>query len=191
MKMQTLRDLLVDELKDLYSAENQIIKALPKMAKAASSDELRSAFEEHLEQTHQHSERLERICELLDVTPKGKKCVGLEGIIEEGKDLMSQNVEPAVLDAGLIAGAQKVEHYEMAGYGCARTWARQLGIEEAAQLLEATLDEEKATDQKLNQLAEHAINQQADQESGPEGIKAVHGDGAARGARGREQHATR
>jgi ferritin-like metal-binding protein YciE len=166
MKLHSLHDLLVDQLKDLYSAENQIIKALPKMARAASSPDLASGFEEHLEQTRQHAERLEQICEQLDVTPKGKQCVAIEGLIEEGKELMEEDAAPAVLDAGLIAGAQKVEHYEMASYGSARAWAEQLGMNDVAQLLQQTLDEEKATDAKLTQLAEQMVNQQAEAAEG-------------------------
>src|SRR5436305_5870929 len=139
MKLKTLHDLFVDELKDLYNAENQIIKALPKMAKAASSDELRQGFEEHLEQTHGHVERLEQIFEQLGARAKGKKCVAMEGLIDEGKELMSDDAEPSVMDAALIAAAQKVEHYEMAGYGTVRAWAEQLGLHEAANRLQQTL----------------------------------------------------
>jgi ferritin-like metal-binding protein YciE len=163
VKLKSLQDLFVDQLKDLYSAENQLIRALPKMAKAASNPELRAGFEEHLEQTRGHAERLERICEQLDVTPKGKKCVAMEGLIEEGKELLEEDAAPAVLDAGLIAAAQKVEHYEIAGYGTARTWAQMLGHEEAVRLLEETLDEEKATDEKLTQLAEQSVNEEAEE----------------------------
>src|SRR5262245_52552076 len=141
MKLQSLRDLFVDQLKDLYSAENQIIKALPKMAKTAANQDLAHGFEEHLEQTREHARRLEQICEQLGVTPKGKKCAAIEGLVEEGKELMSQDAEPAVMDAGLIAAGQKVEHYEMACYGCARTWAEQLGMHDAAGLLQQTLEE--------------------------------------------------
>ena len=162
MKLRSLQDLFVDELKDLYSAENQLVKALPKMAKAASSEELRSGFEEHLEQTRGHVERLDQIFEQLDARAKGKKCKAMEGLIEEGKELMEEDAEPGVLDAGLIAAAQKVEHYEMASYGCVRTWAEQLGYHEAAELLQQTLDEEKETNEKLTQLAESVVNQEAE-----------------------------
>ena len=161
MKMTTLHDLFVQELRDLYSAENQIIKALPKMAKAASSDELRRGFEEHLEQTKEHVERLEQIFEKLGVRASGKKCKAIEGLIEEGKELMEMDAEPAVLDAGLISAAQKVEHYEMAGYGCVRTWAQQLEDHDAANLLQQTLDEEGETDKKLTELAERMVNMEA------------------------------
>jgi ferritin-like metal-binding protein YciE len=161
MKLASLHDLLVEQLKDLYSAENQLIKALPKMAKAAMSDELRNGFEEHLEQTRKQAGRIEEICEQIEVTPKGKKCVAIEGLIEEAKALMEKDSEPAVLDAGLIAAAQKVEHYEMACYGCARTWADLLGFSNAAALLSETFEEEKATDEKLTQLAEKGVNAEA------------------------------
>jgi ferritin-like metal-binding protein YciE len=163
MKMESLRDLYLDELKDLYSAENQILKALPKMAKAAASEDLRAAFEEHLEQTKVHVERLEQIFEGLEESPKGKRCKGMEGLIEEGKELLEEEAEPDVLDAGLISAAQRVEHYEMAGYGCVRTYARLLGEEEVAELLQQTLDEEGETDKKLTELAE-AINLEAAEE---------------------------
>ena len=131
------------------------------MIKAASTPELQQGFEEHLEQTRGHVQRLEEIFEKLDQNPKGKKCKGLEGIVEEAKETMNEIEDPAVLDAALIAGAQKVEHYEMASYGCVRTWARQLGDEEAANLLQQTLDEEAETDKKLTQLAESMVNLEA------------------------------
>lgn len=155
MKIDSLQELLVEELRDLYSAENQIIKALPKMAKNASSRELRSALENHLKETEGQVERLEQIFEELDVSPKGKKCKGMEGLIEEGKELMEEDIEDEVLDAGLIAAAQRVEHYEIAGYGTARTYAELLGMNQAVQLLESTLKEEKAADQKLTAIAEN------------------------------------
>src|SRR5262245_55523456 len=161
MKLHSAEDLLVDQLKDLYSAENQIIKALPRMAKAASAPELEAAFQEHLEQTRDHVERLDQICERLGVNPKGKKCRAIEGLIEEGKELMNEDADPSILDAALIAEAQPVEHYEIAAYGCARTYARLLGDEESAQLLQQTLDEEGETDKKLTQLAETGINLRA------------------------------
>lgn len=161
MKLETLQDLLVAELRDLYSAENQIVKVLPKMAKAASSPELRDAFEEHLGQTKGQVARLEKVFKLLDVSPRGKKCKAMEGLIEEGKEIMAEDVEAPVLDAALIAGAQKVEHYEIAGYGCVRTWARTLGHDEAANLLQETLDEEGETNEKLTALAEKGTNVEA------------------------------
>lgn len=156
-----LEELLVDELKDLYSAENQIVKALPKMAKAAGSPELKKAFERHLEETRRQVERLDQIGEDLDVRLTGKKCKGMEGLIEEGKELMEKDLDENALDAGLIGAAQKVEHYEMAAYGTARTHAKLLGYSKAAKLLQQTLDEEGATDKKLTQLADSLINIEA------------------------------
>ena len=156
-----LQELLVDELKDLYNAENQIIKALPKMAKAASSPELKRAFERHLEETKRQVERLDQIGEALDVRMSGKKCKGMEGLIEEGKEIMREDLEDDALDAGLIGAAQKVEHYEIAAYGTARAHANMLGLTKIARLLQQTLDEEGATDKKLTQLAESIINVEA------------------------------
>jgi Uncharacterized protein conserved in bacteria len=163
MKIDTLEELLTDELKDLYSAENQIIKALPKMAKTAKSHELRMAFEEHLEQTRNHAQRLEQVCDELGVAPRGKKCVGMEGLLEEGKEIMTNgSKEPASpMEAGLIGAAQKVEHYEIAGYGTAIAHARQLGFNNIASILHQTLEEEKLTDEKLTQLAKNQVNVQA------------------------------
>jgi len=161
MQLATLRELYVDELRDLYSAENQILKALPKMAKAASSAHLKNAFQEHLEQTKGHVQRLDKIFDELGARAKGKKCRAMEGLIEEGKELLEKDVEPDVLDAGLIAAAQKVEHYEMAGYGCVRTYAKLLGDDQSAELLQETLNEEGETDEKLTELAESTINLKA------------------------------
>ncbi len=158
MEMETLKDLYVEELKDLYSAENQIIKALPKMIKAASHEELKQAFTRHLKETEIHVQRVEQVCDELGVSPRGKKCVGMEGLLKEGSELIKEKPEPDVLDAGLIAAAQHVEHYEMAGYGCVRTYARQLGYESQADLLQATLDEEGSTDKLLTEIAESSIN---------------------------------
>jgi ferritin-like metal-binding protein YciE len=162
MKLGSLHDLYVEELKDLYNAENQLLKALPKMAKAASSPGLSTAFQDHLEETRGQVERLEKIVKKLRVGPKGKRCKAMEGLIEEGKELIEENGEPAVLDAALIATAQKVEHYEIAGYGTVRTYAELLGFDEAADLLRQTLDEESATDEKLRELA-RGINVAADE----------------------------
>ena len=156
-----LEELLIDELKDLYSAESQIIKALPKMAKAANSPDLRRAFERHLEETRNHVERLDQIGEELEAKMTGKKCHGMEGLIEEGKEIMSEDLEENALDAGLIGAAQKVEHYEIAGYGTARAHAEMLGFTKVARLLQQTLNEEGATDKKLTQLAENIINVEA------------------------------
>jgi ferritin-like metal-binding protein YciE len=161
MKIATLEDLLADELKDLYSAENQLIKALPKMAKAADSDDLRTALEDHLEQTRTHATRIEQICNEMSIKPGGKKCVGMEGLIEEGKELLQEDVEPEPLAAGLIGAAQRVEHYEIAAYGTARAHAQQLGLTKVADLLNQTLEEEKKANELLTQLAENQINVQA------------------------------
>ena len=162
MELDTLKDLYVDELKDLYSAEKQLIKALPKIAKAANDPQLKEAFRTHLQQTRQHAERIEQICRELGVSPRGKKCVGMEGLIEEGNELIQEDPDPDVLDAGLISKAQHVEHYEMAGYGTVRTYARQLGFDSQADLLQQTLDEEGTTDHLLTQLAESGINVEAE-----------------------------
>jgi ferritin-like metal-binding protein YciE len=162
MPEEGLRELYIDELKDLYNAENQLLKALPKMAKAADSDELKQGFEEHLEQTRGHVERLEKIFRSLDESPKGKKCVGMEGLIEEGSEVMGDDFEGAVMDAALIGAAQRVEHYEIAAYGTVSEFAKILGESEHVSLLEETLQEEKETDEKLTELAK-TINPQANE----------------------------
>jgi ferritin-like metal-binding protein YciE len=161
MALQTLEDLFLHDLKDLYNAEQQILKALPRMAKKASSPELRRAFEQHLKQTEVQVQRLERVFDTLDEKAKGKSCKGMQGLIEEGKEMMSEDIEDDVLDAALIAAAQKVEHYEIAAYGTARTYAEMLGNREAARLLQQTLDEEGETDKKLTKLAESIVNVEA------------------------------
>ena len=166
MKQSALKELYIDELRDIYNAENQLTKALPKMAKASTSEELRAGFEEHLEQTKGHVERLEQIFKELGEKPTGKKCKGREGLVEEGKEMIDEQ-EGETLDAGLISAAQRVEHYEIAAYGCVRTYAKLLGEDDAAELLEQTLKEEKETDQKLTKLAEK-INVEAEQEEGEE-----------------------
>lgn len=153
MQLMSLQDLFIDELKDLYSAENQILKALPKMIKAASARELKGGFKEHLKQTEGQVERLEQIFKALNESPKGKKCKGMEGIIDEGKELMSKDGDADVLDAALISAAQHVEHYEIAGYGCARTYAELMRNQRFVNLLQETLNEEKRTDEKLTALA--------------------------------------
>ena len=158
MQMESLQELYVEELKDLWSAENQILKALPRMIKAATHPTLKKAFAKHEKQTRGHVKRLERICKELGESPRGKKCVGMEGLLQEGKDLIGEKPEPDVLDAGLISAAQHVEHYEMAGYGTCRTWARTLGYETQAQLLQTTLDEEQQTDLDLTALAMSSVN---------------------------------
>jgi ferritin-like metal-binding protein YciE len=153
MEHQALKELYIDELKDIYNAENQLVKALPKMAKAANSEELRTGFEEHLEQTRGHVQRLEQIFKDLGVKPSGKKCKGMEGIVAEGQEMMGEDFEDDVMDAALISAAQRVEHYEIAAYGTVRTYAELLGEDTAVQLLEQTLEEEKETDQKLTDMA--------------------------------------
>jgi len=159
MPQKGLKELYIDELKDLYSAENQLVKALPQMAKAATSTKLRQGFEEHLEQTKGHVQRLEQIFESLDESPKGKKCKGMEGLIEEGSEITEEDFEGPVLDAGLIGAAQRVEHYEIAAYGTARAFAEELGESKHVSLLEATLSEEEATDEKLTELSQEINNQ--------------------------------
>jgi ferritin-like metal-binding protein YciE len=160
MEMNRLKHLYMEELKDLYSAENQLVKAIPKMAKASSSEALRAGFEEHLEQTKEHVTRLERIFKALGESPKGKKCMGMEGLINEGAEMIGEEPPPEELDAGLISAAQRVEHYEIAGYGCVSTYAKLLGEDQAVSLLRQTLEEEKETDKKLTQLA-GSINMEA------------------------------
>jgi ferritin-like metal-binding protein YciE len=160
-KVTTMEELFMEELRDLYDAETQLTKALPKMAKAANSEELRMAFEEHLEQTQNQVERLRRIFELSSEKPTGKKCAAMVGLIKEGDEMASDTEETAVRDAALIAAAQKVEHYEISGYGSARTHAELLGNDEAARLLEETLREERETDEKLTELAQSMINEEA------------------------------
>jgi ferritin-like metal-binding protein YciE len=162
MKLTSLSDLFAQELKDMYSAENQLVKALPKMAKATTSPELQSAFQNHLEQTKEHVSRLEEVCRMIGASPKGKKCVAMEGLIEEGSELLKEksDIDPEVLNAALIAAAQKVEHYEIASYGTLRSYAERLGQNDAVNLLQRTLDEEGETDKLLTTLSQQ-INPQA------------------------------
>ena len=157
-KITTLEDLYTDMLKDLYSAEKQLVRALPKMAKAAQSPDLQKAFQNHLKQTEGHVDRIERIFSDMEGSPRGKKCAAMEGLVEEGSELLQEDIEPNVLDAGLIAAAQKVEHYEIASYGTVRAWAERLGKNRAVQLLQQTLDEESAANEKLTQIAESQAN---------------------------------
>ena len=161
MKLKSLETLYINELRDIYNAENQLIKALPKMAKHASSSELHQAFEEHLEQTQQHVQRLEEIFERMDESPKGKTCKRMKGLIDEGAEILKENGDESVLDAAIIAAAQRVEHYEIAAYGTVRTFANILDRHEDAELLQQTLDEEGETDKRLSELAEEAINPEA------------------------------
>jgi ferritin-like metal-binding protein YciE len=166
MKIKNLEDLFLSEVRDIYDAEKQLVRALPKMARAACTEELRAGIEEHLEQTRNHVARLEKVFELIGQKARGKSCEAMKGLIEEGKELIDEDGEPAAKDAGLIAAAQKVEHYEIATYGCLATWARQMGRADCAHLLHETLNEEKATDEKLTQLAEGMINAEAQYPAG-------------------------
>jgi ferritin-like metal-binding protein YciE len=185
-----LKELYIDELKDLYSAETQLVKALPKMAKGASSDELRQGFEEHLEQTKGHVQRLEQIFEALGESPKGKKCKGMEGLITEGGEVLEEDYEGNILDSALIGAAQRVEHYEIAGYGTVRAMAETLGETEHVDLLTQTLDEEKETDEKLTALAEQfssAVSGEAgdeeEMEEASEPVKASKSSGGNKGSK--------
>lgn len=162
MKIETLRDLYVEQLQDLHSAETQLVQALPKMAKAAAHPQLQQAFTEHLAQTEQHVQRLEQLFAQLGSSPKGQTCKGMEGLITEGQEMIKAKGDPAAIDAGLIAAAQRVEHYEIAGYGCVRTYAQQLGEPQSVTLLQQTLDEEAQTDANLTALAEQVINLEAE-----------------------------
>ena len=161
MKLNTLRDVFEESIRDLYSAETQLTKALPKMAKAASNPDLKAAFTEHLEVTRNQAARLEQICDRLGIKAKGKTCQAMKGLIEEGSEIIEEDGSPAAKDAALIGAAQKVEHYEIAGYGTVHTFATILGEEEAAELLEQTLNEEKEADESLTELAESSINDEA------------------------------
>jgi ferritin-like metal-binding protein YciE len=156
-----MEDLFLDQLRDLYHAEKQLVKALPKMAKAAKSEDLSEAFKTHLGETEEHVSRIEQVFEKIGVKARTKKCQAMEGLIEEGEELIDEEPEAEILDAGLIGAAQKVEHYEIASYGTLITWARQLGHEDFADLLKRTLDEEKQADEKLTSLAESHVNQEA------------------------------
>jgi ferritin-like metal-binding protein YciE len=170
MKLEDLNDLFVDELKDLYSAETQIVKALPKMVKAATNKDLKLAFAAHLQETEGHVARLEQIFEILEESPKGKTCEGMKGVLKEGTEVIDEDAEPEVKDAGLISAAQRVEHYEMAGYGTVRTYAEILRRDDIAKILQETLQEEKGADTKLTQLAQ-SINVEAEQPAKAESAK--------------------
>ncbi len=175
MKLESLRDLYVAELRDIYDAERQIVKALPKVIKSASSAELQQALKDHLKQTEGHAQRIEQIFSDMGDRAKGKKCDGMKGVLEEGEDLLEEDAEPSVRDAGIISSAQRVEHYEIAAYGSLRTWALHLGEEAAARLLEQTLEEEQDADQKLTDIAESEINVEAaeSEASGSESLGVV------------------
>jgi len=161
MKIDSLRDLYVEQLKDLYSAENQILKALPRMADRASRPELKAAFQEHEQVTREQVRRLEQVFDDLGERPSGHHCKGMEGLLKEGDEILKMQADPDVLDAGLITSAQRVEHYEIAGYGTVRTFARQLGLDNQAEILQRTLDEEGSTDERLNGIAERMVNPDA------------------------------
>ena len=185
MELNTLHALYVEGLKDLYSAENMILKALPRMIRSSTHKELKRAFTLHERQTREQVKRLERICKELGESPRGKKCVGMEGLIEEAKELIGEKPDPDVLDAGLISAAQHVEHYEMAGYGTVRTYARQLGMEEHARLLQQTLDEEGETDKLLTDLAVRSVNIDAEHQTENEENEGNGSGTARRGTRKR------
>jgi ferritin-like metal-binding protein YciE len=180
----TLHEAFIEELRDTYDAEKQLIKALPKLAKAAASTDLRTAFETHLEETRGHVERLEQVFESLDEKPRGKHCEGIAGIIEEGKSIMEEEFDDATMDACLIAAGQRAEHYEMAAYGTLIAWAQSMGHTEATNLLQEILDEEKAADQKLSSLAEGGINQEAADAAHSEDEDEEEEEAPARGRKG-------
>jgi ferritin-like metal-binding protein YciE len=165
MQMESLQELLIEEMRDIYNAENQLLKAMPKMAKKASSPQLKKAFETHMKETEGQVERLQKIFDKLGKKATGKKCAAMEGLIEEGKEMMGEDMEDDTMDAALISIAQKIEHYEIASYGTVRTWAEQLGDDQTAKLLQQTLDEEGKTDKLLTQLAESSINIEAAQQN--------------------------
>lgn len=162
MKLNTLRDLYVEQLQDLYSAETQLVEALPKMAKAATHPQLQAAFQQHLAETQQQVQRLEQVFQRLGQKPGGHTCKAMQGLIAEGQEMIKMKGDPAAIDAGLIAAAQRVEHYEIAGYGCVRTYAQQLGDQQNMALLQQTLDEEGMTDKKLTAIAEQVVNIEAE-----------------------------
>lgn len=186
MSLTTLHDLLVDQLRDIYFAEKHLTKALPKLARAAQSRELKSAFEDHLEETKEHVVRVEQVFEMLGVSPKAKRCPAIIGLVEEGGEMIAEDADPEVRDAGLIAAAQRVEHYEIAAYGCARAFARRLGLSNVERVLGRTIDEEGACDKKLTRLAEGGINRAAispdDSSSAPATRSRVRGTASRRRA---------
>jgi ferritin-like metal-binding protein YciE len=185
MEKNTLKQLFVDELRDIYDAEKQLITALPKMAKAASSEDLRTGFEEHLEQTREHAHRLEQIFAALGEKPTGKRCKGMQGLVDEGSEMIEEDFEGEVKDAGLISAAQRVEHYEIAAYGTVRTYATILEEQDAMELLEKTLEEEKETDQKLTELAEGINAEAASMDSADAGSRSPDSNRKAKAAHSR------
>jgi ferritin-like metal-binding protein YciE len=166
MALHTLEDLFVDHLKDIYNAEHQITKALPRMAKKVATNELREALENHLQQTETQIERLEKVFQRFEKSPRGKKCLGMEGLIQEGQEVLNEDMEPVLRDSAIIAAAQKVEHYEISAYGTAIAFARLLGDEEAVRLFKQTMDEESQADELLSKIAEGGVNRSAMQQSG-------------------------
>jgi len=184
MEIESLKELLVEELKDIYSAENQLLKAMPRMAKKVSNEELRAAFEQHQQETEGQVQRLEQIFEQLGEKPGGKTCKAMKGLIEEAKEMMGEDMDEEAMDAAMIAAAQKVEHYEIASYGTVRSWAKLLKEQEIVQLLQQTLDEEGATDKKLSKLAVSSVNLQAAKEEGDEDEEEMAGAGASGNGRG-------
>jgi ferritin-like metal-binding protein YciE len=191
MASANLHELFVDEIRDLYHAEKQLTKALPKMAKNATSDELRQAIENHLEETRGQIDRLERVFEMLEERPRGKHCAGMAGIIEEASDLLEEEDEGAVLDAGIVAGAQRAEHYEMAAYGSVIAWANIMGHTDVAELLEETLNEEKAADEKLSQIAMAGINEAANAGMGEGDMPSVQAGTGSRRTNGGSRRSAR
>jgi ferritin-like metal-binding protein YciE len=171
MAIKNLHDLMIHELKDIYSAEKQLTKALPKMAKAATSTELKAAFTKHLKETETQITRLERIFEMLDASPRGSKCDAMEGLIKEAEKMLKEDAPPAVLDAGLIAAAQRVEHYELAAYGCAKAFAEEMNHRETVKLLDETLEEEAAANETLTSVAQDGVNSEANVDH-PEHVEA-------------------
>lgn len=188
MEMSNLQDLLVDNLKDLYSAETQMLKALPKVARKVENEQLRQALTMHVKETEQQVKRLEQVLDQMGEKPGGKKCHGMEGLLEENKEMMAEDADPDVMDAGLIVGCQKAEHYEIAGYGSAVTFAKLLGNDQAARLLAQSLDEEERTDKKLTQIAESSINIEA-AEGAEEGERMTRSSGRGNGG-GRRKSAS-
>jgi ferritin-like metal-binding protein YciE len=177
-RLNNLHSLYIDALKDIYNAESQLIKALPRMVKAANAPELKNALNHHLETTREQMARVEQVFEMNGLAPKGKKCMAMEGLIDEGKEILALDAEPEVLDAAIIAAAQKIEHYEIGTYGTLRTWAHLMGHRDQAALLQETLDEEKMTDEQLTAIAENVVNVEADR--GETSVRVTRGEGQFR-----------